>query len=101
MDGIISGSADRHRRGRSAAACRPTVFKPTNLAGLHAAANTRIQDCPFMMAGLIVMQSSLRGLISNSDADWLFERIDDHNAANISAVIHIFRIQLLAAQSAR
>ena len=29
----------------------------------------------------------------------LSEWIDDHNAANISAVIHIFRIQFLAAQS--
>ena len=49
----------------------------------------------------IIEASRLRGLISTPAANWLSERIDDHNAANISAVIHVFRIQLLAAQRPR
>jgi hypothetical protein len=44
------------------------------------------------MGGIDCDASSLRAPISTPDAGRLFEWIDDYNAANISAVIHIFRI---------
>ena len=83
------------------------VLKAAKLEAVYGAANAESQVLLFTMlpdVGLHPEEHRLEWIdpssLPSAESAGLAERVDDHDSANVSAMIHVFRIELLAAQRA-